>query len=803
MRRTLHLTLSAASSIAAISIGMAAPANAEGTPAPDTNAEASASSDQAQPVGLEEIVVTAQKRSENLQRTPIAITAVTSADIARRGVTDISGVANFTPNITFNTTAPISGVSSGAVVFIRGIGQTDFSLTTEPGVGTYVDGVYNSRSVGGVLDVLDLERIEILRGPQGTLFGRNTIGGAISLISKRPSDTFGGELSATGGDFSRFDLRGSVTVPLSESVRTRLVVSSKNRDGFVRGLIDNRRLGNENRDSARLVVEADLSSALTATFSIDGTRIRENNAADKLVGINVTPPGSATRTEYVYNQRSGLVETRTVANSPGNPSLTFLYNVFDAPTTSIPGFGNAPYDGRWITSDIDTTFANGPNGTSLNIWGTSLTLDWDVGDVKFKSISAYRRTDGSFNRDADGSPLALTHTENYDYGQSQFSQELQANFDLLDGRLKTVAGLYYFHEKGRDFLDVTLPASFAFLETGFRIKNDSYAGYVQSSFEIVPDLRLTGGIRYTRDDKSYNAVINTFTLGPVGAAVFGGVPGGSVPLIPFGVVQQRFTNWAPKVALDYQLTPDLLTYASFSKGFKSGGSNIRYLVPRNEVANFDPEKVDSFEFGMKWEGLDRRVRLNASAFNTNYKDIQLIVYEQGAPLIQNAGRARIRGFEFEATALPIPNLQFQASMGYLDAGYRSVNPPANNVPLDQQITIDTKLPKTPKWSLSASVEYTMTLENGGEPFIRGDWSYASQMENDAVNSPFLTAPARSIFNSAIGYRAPAGNWELTAFVQNLTDKRIITSGDSNYGIGFHEANFNRPREWGVTTKFTF
>ena len=230
---------------------------------------------------LDEIIVTATKRATGLQDTPIAITAVSAAKLEKQNVDNISEIATFTPNLTFDTTAPVSGLSSGAIVFIRGVGQTDFQLTTDPGVGTYVDGVYASRSAGGVLDVLDLERVEVLRGPQGTLFGRNTIGGAISLISKRPEAEFGGNASVTLGSRDRFDLAGSINIPISDTLRTRISASIRNQDGYVEGQLDDRALGDINRDSIRAVAEWEPSENFIATLAVDAGQVNEQNAASR------------------------------------------------------------------------------------------------------------------------------------------------------------------------------------------------------------------------------------------------------------------------------------------------------------------------------------------------------------------------------------------------------------------------------------------------------------------------------------------------------------------------------------------
>ena len=757
------------------------------------SAQLSSDDQSTQDGGLAEITVTAQKRSENLQDTPIAITAVTGATLEAKGRGDIAELGQMTPNLVFNTTAPVSGVSSGAVVFIRGIGQTDFQLTTDPGVGTYVDGVYVARSVGGVLDVLDLERVEVLRGPQGTLFGRNTIGGAISLVTREPSKEFQGGASLTGGSDDRADMRVSVSGPITDAIRVGVVASSKNRDGYIHGLLDNRDLGNINRDSARATFLFEPEGGFRATLSLDGTRVREQNAASKLVGITLTPPGSPTRTDLRYNRATGGVDTEVVAIPPGNPSLAFLYNLVDAPV-----LGTQPYDGRWITPGLNSTYATGPNGTRLNIWGTALTLEQSLPfDATIKSISAYRATDGSFNRDPDGSPLKVTENQNFDYKQKQFSQELQLTGSAVDKRLKYVAGVYYFRETGNDLLNVTLPIAFGNLTNYTFVKNKSYAAYGQVNFAITDTLGITGGVRYTDDKKQYRVpagsggVINGLLglFGPTGTAT---------PFIPSGTYDKSFKNTSFKAGVDWKPDRDTLVYLSYSEGFKSGGFNTRYLVPVTDIVTYDPELLTTYEAGVKWEGFDRHLRVNASAFHSNYRDIQLTVYEQGAPITRNSGTARINGVELEVSVLPVERLTLSGGLGYLDAKYKEVPVVDPNLPLDQQITRDKELAKTPKWTLNARAEYRLPVSELGELRFNADVMYSSHVQNDAINSKYLYQKAYAIANASIGYWFDEGKWSLTAFVDNLTNQRIIESGDSNYSIGFHEANFNRPRQYGLT-----
>jgi len=740
---------------------------------------------------IEEIVVTAQKRSENMQSTPIAISAFTADGIAKKGLSDIQQVSRLAPNVSFDFTSPISGASNAASVFIRGIGQQDFALTTDPGVGTYVDGVYVSRSVGGVLDVLDIDRIEILRGPQGTLFGRNTIGGAISIISKTPDKEFGGSLEASLGNYGRRYLRGSVSLPLGPDTGVRISVSSKDKDGFVKSAYTPQQkrqlggtplsnLGNENRQAARIVLTHDFSSRLSATLSADYSRLRENNAADRLAGI-----------------------TGNLADGP----LVFAYNIFGSTPSVIPVIGNDRYTMANYYTGTDKTYATGPNGSSIDAWGTALTLDFEASEsLSLKSITAFRKTTGSFNRDADGSPLVITETSNYGYRQQQFTQELQAVGDVLDGAVKYAAGLYYFDEKGSDPIIVRLPEVVGTIfQDVADVRNKSYAAYAQATWTIVDGLALTGGGRYTKDRKRFvsDQVLVTGTASPF---LFGGAPAGTViPLVPRNsVATETFEKFSPRLSVDYRMG-NVLFYGSFSKGFKSGGFNPRYVAPRPSILAFAPENATTYEVGTKIDALNRKVRLNLAAFTTDYKGIQVTVFENlGAPVTLNAGDARIKGIEAEFTALPIPGVEFNANIGYLDSHYTDIraNPALVSTP-EQILSRSTRLPKSPKWQGTISGSYTYELGNSAKLDARADFHFSSRYANDALNSRYLNQDAYQTIGLSAGYTAPGRQWSLRLFVDNLTDERYIVSGDSNFGIGFHEANYNRPREWGATLGFNF
>jgi iron complex outermembrane recepter protein len=750
---------------------------------------------------LEEVTVTAQRRAERLQDTPIAVTAFTATAIDRLGVSNVQQLAEFVPNVRFDFTAPISGASDAAGVFIRGIGQSDFALTTEAGVGTYVDGVYMSRSLGGVLDVLDIERMEVLRGPQGTLFGRNTIGGAINIVSAKPTDDFSGSSELQLGSFSRLYLRGTVNLPVSESLKVRITASSKQRDGYVRSILapsgaDSSHVprgsaipgsgsqidfGNENRQAARLVALYDPHTNFTAELSADYGKVRENNAPAILRGV-----------------------TGTLANGP----VVFVYNTFQAPTTTIPGFPNAQYSAaNFVTGNLSSTYSTGPNGTRIDALGTALTLAWHPqADLELKSISAYRHTKGFFNRDADGSPIDITHTSNYGYRHEQGSEELQFNGKSLQDRLKFAMGVYYFTETGSDPLVVEFPSSFGILyQDTADVHNSSAAGYAQGTLKLTDTLSFTAGARYTRDKKEFHSDQYLIT-GAASPIVFGVPPGTLVPLVPRDSrVNRTFTDTSPHASLDFKLLEDLLLYASYGTGFKSGGFNLRYVSPRSAVLPFDPEKVTAYEAGIKTEFLDRRVRLNLAGFTNNYDDIQLTVFEHlGAPVTLNAGDARIRGGELELSAAPVAGLELSYNLGYLDARYLRINAsPALVSTPEQVISTHTRLQKTPRTQQDVAVDYRIRAGAYGTVQLHADWRFTADTYNDAQNSVFLFQKAWNIGNASIGYEPLSARWSLRLFVDNVTDRRYIVSGDSNYGIGFHEAEYNRPREWGVSGKVSF
>ena len=499
---------------------------------------------------IEEVVVTAQKREQNIQEVPITINAFSGVELDRRGLEDLSEIAQITPNLQIDTTSPFSGASSSLVAFIRGIGQSDFALNFDPGVGLYVDGVYYARSLGAVLDLADVERIEVLKGPQGTLFGRNTIGGAISVTTKRPGDEFSGSIDVTGGRFNKLNVKGTVNIPIvKDELRASLSFSSKNQDGFQEriaftgegandALVFQDALsvqqnvtdpGNENNFSLRGKVEWEANENVRVTVSGDYSRIRENAPPTTLLDT-FSSPFNAVPDDNVRSTSPGL---------PGPPALGPLADVFNAcingTTNNIPIppflcvvdgplvaspinlFGVnvdddpsnnvTPFDDRFITGDIDQSFSNGISFSDIDTYGVSLTLDWDIDDeIALKSITAYRGARSIIGTDIDGSPLTINEPS-FDQDQEQFTQELQLTGQSFNSRLKWLLGAYYFRETGSPETNAIFGGGLVqFFSVNPQV-NESYAAFGQATYDLTERLSVTGGIRVTRENKSVDPFI--------------------------------------------------------------------------------------------------------------------------------------------------------------------------------------------------------------------------------------------------------------------------------------------------------
>lgn len=796
--------------------------------------------------GINQIIVTAQKRAENMQDVPISITAFTAETLQSRGISDVTAIGNLAPNVTLDAGTPFSGSSSVLSAFIRGIGQNDFAFNLDPGVGVYLDGVYLARSVGANQDLLDIERVEILKGPQGSLFGRNTIGGAISIVTRRPDSEFGGAMEVSVGSFNRMDVKGRVDIPLADTLLSSFSFSTRNNSGYQRridspgfaaGVVaDNfpsfgqgtpERFGGEDQYTLRGKLLWEAGDDLTLTFSGDYLHQDNNGVASTVLETHVDPTDPSNVFGPLFN---GCV----AGALPGFAMDGICNNIVNG--TDLGGLvATSPtlfYGDQFITDDIDESYATGNNFSRMRSYGGSLTIDWDLGAVQLKSLTAYRELHWQSAQDEDGSPLPILQTS-FDMNQHQFSQELQLNGSAVDGRLTYVLGAYYFEEGGNLHDLVTFPGGLLQIDGQNYLDTQNYAGYAHLNYELTDQLSITLGGRYTYEEKSFTGLqsdpngtfykLNGYytvneaarqALCTTGAdpVSLQGIPAGLFcypsgtsltqvyPVAPAGGFRQNFENFSPKIGLEYRPIDDLMLYAAYSRGYKTGGWTTRLTTPQptgTGAPTFGPERASTWELGVKSEFADNRVQLNVAGFYTTYDGIQLNFQVGTSPTLQNAGTAEIYGFEVEFLTQPIDEFTFSAGLGYTHASYTELSPFVTGV------TLGSALPKTPEWKLTLSPQYTIDLASHGELLLSADYTYTSSLFNDTENTPLLRRPATHMLNASITYREPGGDWELALGASNLADERYLTTGQNQVAGGVTYGTFSRPREWYLTGRVNF
>ena len=712
--------------------------------------------------GLEQVVVTARKRSENLQDTPISITAFSAQDLEQRGYADIGALQDAAPNLSITTSSPISGSANSASVFIRGIGQIDFTPNTNPGVGIYLDGVYIARSVGGVLDLVDVDSIDVLKGPQGTLFGRNTIGGAIDVKSTAPATTPGGSVSVSYGSYHAVDAKASLDLPLSDTILTKVSFGVHDTGGDVTRLnLDGSTAGHEGARhdfTARGVLEFRPNTALDVRLTIDGTSDHDENPGEVLLAANP------------------------------DASFTSFYNGVIAPTLAPALGAKAYYNDQWAVGPF-TTYANGQNTSNTNVLGIGLTATYDLGAVHLRSITAYRNLNSFFGRDTDSSPLAVSFTTD-GYRDGALSQEFQVGGKALGEALTYVGGLYYFRELASDTNLVQFPV--VYITSGGRNDNSSRAVFGQATYELARSLDLTAGLRYTKDQTLYtpDSYINSSPL-PYAAFYAPGVTLAPPLIQPTYTARNRADKLSPEANVSYHWTPDVMTYINYSQGYKSGGFTQRVFPPENNIPAYGPENATVYEVGAKTTFLERRLRVNAAFFHTDYENVQITEQVGVAPTTANGGTARINGAELEIQALPLERLTLGSGIGYTHAYWTALAPGA-------QITLADKFAYTPLWSLSGSVSYAGRLDNGWHITPRVDASWRAAQYYDAVNSINLRQGAYGLVNASLTVAPHDSNPQFFIRVDNMFSRIYLVSGWSDLATaGLAEGLYGRPRTvWG-------
>jgi iron complex outermembrane receptor protein len=745
--------------------------------------------------GLEKIVVTTRKRTENLQQTPISITSFSADELESRQIDSSDQLTQITPNLSFSSNAPSSGNNASSQIFIRGIGQTEFLPTTDPGVGLYIDEVYMARSVGATLDFVDLQQIEILRGPQGTLFGRNTIGGAISLTTRRPRDEFEGYVDAKIGADNRQELKLSLDMPINDELLTSLSLGSRTRDGYVRRLLDGTKLGDDNSQGGRFAVNWLPSDNLNVYWTID--YIDENETGSPIA----------------FNGLGEGLFTRLAKANPDTGCASATFDEGDLRTRCENSDWNAGPYANYGTGEVESTFES---------WGTSLIVAVDFTNFSLKSITSYREMEWSSARDADNTPLVILHTRNDDT-QNQFSQEIQLTGDAYDGALNWLTGIYYFNEEATD--DYYVPTAVGIFNTGGLVENDSIAAFGQLTYDFTKQLSLTVGVRWTEENKGFFPIQFTEStylfpiageeqdgeggyIHPFDGNIYPTVGGGNVAVVPEGTLffplnmnEEQYSDTTPMFNLSYQINDKTMVYFGYSEGFKSGGYNARNIKPGPVVRTFEPEKAATFEFGFKADLLENRLRLNGAIFSTAYTELQFVIREDFAPIVFNAGEAEIRGFELELTWLASENLEVVSSLGYVDAEYTDLSQEIQ----DSGVTLSNSLPHVPELNSSLGLVYTYEIPGGGIITPRVDWAYRDDVFFDSLNSPEISQDGYNLINASVNWVSSEYTYSATFGVTNLSDELFKVAGNTalNESSSYSEVVYARGREWSLSAKYRF
>jgi iron complex outermembrane receptor protein len=757
---------------------------------------------------LAEVTVTAQFREQNVQQTPLAITAISGDMLESRNQTNLAEITSQAPNVTLKPQGAAFGPSMGAS--IRGVGQFDFNPALEPGVGIYVDDVYFATLTGSILDLLDLERVEILRGPQGTLAGKNSIGGAVKLFSRKPEGK-GGYLSGAYGSRDRIDLRGSADFAISDNVFARLAGVSKQQ----RGYIQRRDYGCDNPGSGVPVlvsVGQDCVLGYNGEVAYTALRGQLRMVASDNLEINAA-------LDYTEDDRDAAGGVLVQTTSTVNPNVQPRQGVTTLPLSAFvppPGsyYNYASYynpagtftrlanPGAGATTPMDETRADGR--VRFNGWGASTTVDWTLSDtVSLKSISAYREYDSYFSNDNDLSPLASS----LGYGNlafDSFSQELRLNGAFLaDNRLEYTIGAFYMDQTSVYATTQDLRYSAASL-TSFQgddpINADTLAFFTHVAFKLTDKFTLNGGLRHTDEHKDY-----TFSRKTRSGAVHPAL--GAIDGVTSNYDGKKFDY---RANAQYQWTDNVMSYVQYATGFKGGGISPRPFSAAQAVP-FDPEELASYEIGVKSDLFDRRMRVNVSAFFSDYSDLQLTLsscpqYGVGLPcaVVANAGDAEVKGAELETVVFPIDRLSIDGSFSYLDFKYTSINPDAGGPtrPTGPQFGMRPAYVPETKWSLG--VQYEIPLGTRGTLTPRIDVSYQGDLFTNGANNTTNLIQAYTLSNARLTWRNTDETWESALEVTNLSDKYyFLTRFDQFTLTGITDGQPGRPREWALTVKRKF
>ncbi|MXO73021.1 TonB-dependent receptor [Alteraurantiacibacter buctensis] len=746
----------------------------------------------------DQIIVTARFRPETIQETPISITALTGEMLEQRGVQSVEGIARATPNITLERNT--AGYGKSVIAYIRGVGQSDFLPAFEPGVGIYIDDVYHGTLFGSLFDFADVQQVEVLRGPQGTLFGKNNEGGAIRVTTREAQGDNTGYLEAGLGSFNRMTLRGAYDTSLvDDRVFLRVAGGFNNVDGYM-DTIDftcaNPTLAGRIPSQVPASASGDCRTGTLGgqqTFALRGN-LRILATDDLEISINA---------DLLDDKGEPAAEKLIDVNTDGTSPLA-LYQP-GSPFGSDPTGYGIPFDKRFITNDPYTSYVNFtdsrngltfPRVSNVRSWGVSGKVEWDINpDLNFTSISAYRTYRGEFIENWGASPIHINDNYFKPY-HDQFSQELRLNGRIGDLAEWTVGGFYYTGlTELNDYIYIPL-VNFAFFGVD-PVRDRDLSGFAHVVLTPTDRLSFEAGLRYSDISKTYT--FNRYLPNT-------GNPPATLPGFENNPAVRSTTSRVDyRLSASYDITPDVMTYAVFSTGFKGPGVNPRPSSAA-ELLSFDEEELTAYEIGLKADFLDGRVRANLSAYRSDYSNLQLTVVRvlpSGVPgsITANAGKARIQGFEGEFTLEPVDNLMVNASVGYLDFQYLDLGDAANQ-PGGPCLTCVAAY--VPEWSFTAGAQYDFDLGDVGTLTPRIDYAYKSQVFSDAANYGPGAIPGYGLWNARLSYTTPDEDFNVSLQVNNLTDKFYFVNKFQGYfALGTLVGQPAMPRTFLLTLRHNF
>lgn len=747
----------------AVSLASCMPAIAMLLTASPARAQATQSNDST--VDEEEIVVTAQKRATNLQETAAAISVADGEDLREQQVTSIEGLAQTLPSVNFGQT------TGNARIAIRGIGFDNTTVGNEGRVAYHVDGVYLSRPASTLAGFYDVERVEVLRGPQGTLYGRNATGGAINVISRAPGDRMNGYFDATYGNYDLKKFEGAFGGPVSNALSARFSFQAIDRDGYGKNLTNGRDVDDQSTIAVRGQLRFEPSDTFDVTLSADYFH-QDDHAYS-----------------FHYLGRGSLTDLSSTPPLPGQQ------------LTGIRAGGTVPNDLRDSTSD------SGPDNRRT-FWGLAANARLDLGWAELFSVTGYRSSDIHVLSDLDATSARLTVYDQFE-DADQFSQELRLTGDYSRG--DWMIGGYYFDESifggTRIPLDPvvlspapTLPP-LSFLRQGYygvgQLDTKAYALFGSARFELTDQLAVRLGVRYSDETKKIDEVLKFDFATPFPPFV------PQFPPTPPGVRRQLKESWSsftPSATIEYKANDDLFFYATYARGFKSGGFNLGVIQPP-----YEPEKITDYEAGVRADWLDGRLRTNVSVFYYDYTNLQVTKIAGTVVTIENAASAVIRGIEAEIVVRPTNRLRLDAAISLLDSEYRDYASADPARPALGIIDISgNQLTQAPDYTINLNASYTLPTKVG-DFTLRGEGRWVDRVYFTQFNLDHVSQPAYSIFNAFLSWQSATSGLRATAFIRNIGNKDVISAGFIGSSLVGSPllGSFEPPRTYGLTLGWTF